>query len=293
MGNIARTIVLLAVLPLLGIVYFTMRTPLTLQLHHVLEHQQRQDISALDQGHVPVANQHENDRDLEHLFHSAKDIDHSHLVPRSVAQRHVVGKGRPSPPAQTAPALPEIIPPRTLAPASAPYDKSLERPNWGSSPGIGNRARWALIPDPPLPRLGMTGEAAETASKVLAEVAKFKAEIQAGPKLVLKAPPGSDKWHPADPWTHTKAPSMQPLTPPDQGSWSAMEPKMHGPRKTLLVCLFTGGEPGKRTATDQTERVNAVDSTWADVDVVQLALASCEWLPHCICPCRIAVTWLL
>lgn len=40
-----------------------------------------------------------------------------------------------------------------------------------------------------------------------------------------------------------------------------------GPRKLLLVCLFTGGEPGKMTATDQSERVQAVETTWGGVDV--------------------------
>ena len=74
-----------------------------------------------------------------------------------------------------------------------------------------------------------------------------------------------------DALTHPKIPADKYL---------ALDKPFVGPRKLLLVCLFTGGEPSKLTPTDQVERVNAVESTWADTDVVSPINIHTAY-PHC------------
>jgi hypothetical protein len=76
-----------------------------------------------------------------------------------------------------------------------------------------------------------------------------------------------DKWHVGSDET--------PLQKPDQETINNMDHLLNGqmlvgPRKLLIMCLFTGGEPSKLTPTDQDERVAAVEKTWASsgVDVV-------------------------
>ena len=46
-----------------------------------------------------------------------------------------------------------------------------------------------------------------------------------------------------------------------------------GPRKTILVCLFTGGDPGDKPQHEyktnfQQHRMLAIEAAWADADVV-------------------------
>jgi hypothetical protein len=94
------------------------------------------------------------------------------------------------------------------------------------------------------------------------QIAKAMQTFRDGPPPENKTPPGSDKWHPADPWT---ANVEKALTGPVNERLSS--DAYHGPRKLLLVCLFTGGDPGQKTAADQEDRVNAVESSWADTDV--------------------------
>lgn len=63
------------------------------------------------------------------------------------------------------------------------------------------------------------------------------------------------------------------LTVPPGWQYGPAEPPI-GPRKQLLVCLFTGGQPSKLTPTDQVDRIKAVESTWAGAgaDVVRGAI---------------------
>jgi hypothetical protein len=115
--------------------------------------------------------------------------------------------------------------------------------------------------DPTIPWKPAPQRKDSKATTVVADVAQLMRAIHSGPPIQNKNAPGSSKNHPINPWTKTVE---HELTAPKIER--AKEPFI-GPRKVLLVCLFTGGDPGKRTATDQTDRVTAIDSTWADIDV--------------------------
>lgn len=81
-----------------------------------------------------------------------------------------------------------------------------------------------------------------------------------------------DSKRPDDPW-HADANEI-PLVKPSLNAYRKVTPprppsssSFSGPRKLLLVCLFTGGEPSKLTPLDQAERVKAVETSWIDTDV--------------------------
>ena len=144
--------------------------------------------------------------------------------------------------------------------------------NVGSS-AHGTRRKGRSVELPPLPSYSPAASVNQEAIDLERRIASAFLAIKAGPAPGNKNPPGSSKNHPLDPWTKTVE---KPLTAPtDLDFKTAAEyqknvvqnPSMYGPRKRLLVCLFTGGDPGFRTATDQVDRVAAVERAWADTDV--------------------------
>ena len=62
---------------------------------------------------------------------------------------------------------------------------------------------------------------------------------------------------------------------PSPSNLSQQASPEYGPRKTILVCLFTGGDPGDKPNAEykadfQQNRMAAVEAAWADADVVSL-----------------------
>ena len=117
-----------------------------------------------------------------------------------------------------------------------------------------------LADNPPPPKATQTGKN----GRELAGNLDIPNTIGTGHAPILST---ADSKRPDDPWhaSVNEAPLSKPV--PDAYRRTSPPPTFSGPRKLLLVCLFTGGEPSKLTPLDQVDRVEAVQTSWADTDV--------------------------